>query len=403
MYSIEKTLVTENRTTTTIADGTYIVKDLVLRWDDVLVILTDTDREGNFALTLTNYPELSNYTGTLEEFILNMDLAIYTPQPYVHAEARSYVQTHDVLRENWIVKGANVTDHIDTIDDATIVKKDLLLRKDGVNYLDNSHLLVSVNGLVHPVSIGNEGIYVLGGMRNFNALKQTDLTFIDFSKVGGLTYLPIDDTSILKGNLGETLYTDGVNIKIPPGQENKTLLVCIAGHLLLLSEVVYYVDKDIIKIELNKLNLELIVLENYKALGLESLVGGTAKVIKPSTFRRDENILKVLNQLNTFIVAVDTPKLMKEVKCLASEHLAGIYSTSKPIHGIAHYSDYHIADYIQEEQDGRFCIKVPLKDMERYFFNVTDWEEQNIIDLTHKKIDVTCLPYLYVTDLYKLN
>lgn len=403
MYSIEKTLVTENRTTTTIADGTYIVKDLVLRWDDVLVILTDTDREGNFALTLTNYPELRNYTGTLEEFILNMDLAIYTPTAYVHSEARSYVETHDVWRENWTVKGANVTDHIDTIDDPTIDKKDLLLRKDGVVYLDNSHLLVSVNGLIHPVSIGSEGIYVLGGMRNFNAIKQTDITFIDFSKVGNVTYLPIDDTSILKGNLGESLYTDGVNIKLPPGQENKTLLVCIAGHLLLLSDVVSYIDKDIIKVELNKLDLELKVLENYKALGLESLVDEIAIAIKPSNFRRDENILKVLNQLNTFIVAIDTPKLMKEVKCLASERLAGIYSTSKSIHGIVHYSDYRIADYLQEEQDGRFCIKVPLNDMERYFFETTDWEKQNIIDLTHKKLDVNYLPYLYVTDLYKLN
>lgn len=401
MYVLEKVLVRDYRTSRFITTVNETVKELVVKWDEVSLILSNYSLIEQYILKISDYPELVNYNGTVLQFVQNLPLSTYTPTVYDPKIAKAYVETHDVWDSGWNAVAANALANISTLDDPTVQKDDILLRQSGIDYPTiGSNALVSVNGLIHPVTADANGVYVLGAIKNTIANDRSDMTWLNFSKVGGVTYLPIDETTVRKPIDESSLYGNGAYISIPTGFENHTLMVCICGHLHLLSDILSYFDTLVVRIQLDDLGLEDIIMEHHGALGLSELVDPITGAIHPGKFRKDETIRKILYQLNTFIVAVATPSLFKEVRQLAYDGLPGSYTSSTPLHGIVHYSNYLTGDYLQFLEDGIYSIKVKHRYRNNYRHRSTDWERQMVADGSRESIAGTQPPFLYLTDLY---
>lgn len=396
MFQIKNIIAQSNRTVRHLVEVDGTLKDLLEEWDKITLILSSTVMVQDYVFYIHDHPELKDNTGTLSALVDSINLNTYTPQVYEGSTDKIYAQWYDVWEDGYSVVAANSLFHIDTLGDESVSKPDMLLRHDGRDYAEVAKTSVfTVNGLCHPATADSNGIYLLGGGTNATALGESMVGMLDMSGIGELAYINIDEESIVYTTEDTNIYNDGLYLRIPEMHINKPICVVIAGHIHFLDGSYKFIDRDIIKFDISRMNLEAIVLEHHTQLGLSALVEEDMNALRVSRFRHNEMMKVLLNQASTFMLVIDNPGIYKEIKTIARTSLPGVFTSLSPITGLVSLSSNKIAEYLQFYEDGVYVIKTMPHLLKNYQFNNTDWERGDVIN---KAVD-TILPYRQPTAL----
>lgn len=226
----------------------------------------------------------------------------------------------------------------------------------------HTHSLITVNGYLLPTDADkiNNLAYVKSGADMLRSGNRNQMGMISFYNIGELTKIPIKDDMIASS--GDTSLFDKLYVKTNHNLDNKSIIFVMCGYMIPeTKKIMYRVNEDTICIEMDKVRLVERYTEARKWMDLSSLEIDSSPTM-PSVFNiyelyNNETIRKLLTLPQSFVVLVDTPRLIYNRIYLRQGKLPGIYTTyHKPGYPLV-LGDGRLAEYWYVEEDGHYSVR----------------------------------------------
>lgn len=375
MYKVENIFVRVGRIVSDLDVTEDKVKDLLKRYSSIRVVLSNPSLDTLVVGELQDNQYAADYAGTLAEMVRTGNISRLDLKVYDETEFTQVLFKEDLWEAGYDIEPVDILGLSDDEDPASW--PDLKITGDFKGNLDLSkNNLLSVNGLIHPLSTDEEGSYALGANTNILANESIEMSLLRFKDVGNITLHSVSCGDRVNPHTQGDIYQNGIYVKLNADTRNKVIGLVFLGHLHLLDGVYEHFNDDVLHISLKKLDLETKIINHHAALGMKDvgryLRGGLGRV----DLRNPSLIDYVMNNRNTFLFTLDIPLMYRQERVVTDEGLPCVYSSGQPLSGIAQYADNLMAEYRQEHQDGLYCLQVPERPSTRMLFKTTDYATQ---------------------------
>lgn len=249
------------------------------------------------------------------------------------------------------IKATNITQHPDHINLVTDTR-DLLLTREGVDYNHfNKHMLVSVNGIIHPISTGPYGVYILNGATTWERMQCFDVGLLSFEHVSQLQRIPITSDMIYHPNQSQCFYKEALYIQSEHTFKNHTVALVIGGYLHFLDDTYTLLSDHTLKIDMRRIALINRCLMTAYATDMYDpqtyhVEADTPWVsIDPEKLYTNDSITHLITSPWSFLVLFDTSGLWLSQKDLPATHIYGHYQLNDPIGGYVTNAHGQLVDY----------------------------------------------------------
>lgn len=305
--------------------------------------------------------EFINYEGTLADLFLAIgDRALptidsipkYKTKWAVYGDAFSQGFKVDVVEPGRLPDGKGNRDN----------KTELCItrpRLNAKNMFDYS--LVSLNGYFYPTDHDTNNLYILNGGKSLLRSRRNQIGILSFQNISKITQIPITKSMLSK--LADTgTYADEVVFNLDPIYRDKSVILCLAGHLvfpdqhsfikitdndwlLKMSNLPiierYFESKDFIDYS----NLELTKFSNNEKIDIEE-------------FLSDEVMERYITHEQSFFIVVDTPNLIRTTTYLRHSPLPGMFTTYIEPKSLLFVGRGRTAEYWKTYEDGQWAVNV---------------------------------------------
>ena len=353
----------------------------------VTLVLTHTSISGTFYLDLYSALDtvgLKSTSQTISEWLLwlgNRSLPVSTQEPNLQ---ESIVKYADAWIAGYRIKPVSSN----ASPDAQLPraeKRDLLLTKTNVPYVDNwEYLLAVVNGYVHRVGGSSHGFYVIdGGMTGYIANNNL-IGLLSFKDVGKIKTHQITHDMLHKVRVDQR-YSDYVHVKLPYSTVNKTVLLVVGGYLHVLDNTYRQLSPTLLRINVNKLNLVERIYESRDKIDLSSLNIDFAPH-KPDQYAveeilSDETVVGYLTLPQSFLIIVDKQNFFVRKHALETARLPGRFIGPAPIRPLPIMSYLGgLVNYHPINDDGRVVYAGYSNQKPNYLYQTQQWLDQHSVD-----------------------
>lgn len=97
------------------------------------------------------------------------------------------------------------------------------------------HCLVSLNGYFYPTDYDANNLYILNGGKSLLRSRRNQIGILSFQDVAKIEQLPVTKDMISKMGV-DGKYANEVVFSIDPKYQNKSVILCLAGHLVFPNE-----------------------------------------------------------------------------------------------------------------------------------------------------------------------
>ncbi len=259
---------------------------------------------------------------------------------------------------------------------------DLLLTKDG--YSGQSLLgkfVVTVNGMLHNVGFGRDGVIAYGGARTIDVSHCNTVGLLSFEEVGKIETVHFDEGKILGGQLRSEIF-----LKLGKSLRGKSLLLSIGGYLHVCDASHAIIDQDsgVVRINTPLLDIQRRMMRSLTRIDLSSLGLSAFKLSENAVVRSEalNNIMlrKYLTLPQSFAIIVDTPHLYAKRNLLAKLPIAGYcessYEPTQPL--IDNYG--HLLEYWKGGSGKQWAIISNPREYYRHeLYHTGDTQNQTFI------------------------
>lgn len=263
-------------------------------------------------------------------------------------------------------------------------KQDYLLTKKGIDYkhfCDTS--LVSVNGFIHPLVYGQEGIYIHYGYKTSLKAKEININALCFEHLGKIRTVDISSENLIKPN-EDTDQTRQFYLKFEEENFlNKQIALVLGGYLHFVrpsKKMVTKTAKNVLKVDGEVFRYRRRIKEICKFLDFDKRLGMT-KYDDGRWNNREIESLETLKSLldlpQTFLVVFETesPLIFKERLLHPANYPRRYFSQTRP-EGLIRLGDgRYPACLIKDDKNG-FVISTPLNLTYRSFDDESETDNE---------------------------
>ena len=235
--------------------------------------------------------------------------------------------------------------YINPASDANSLGKDLRLSRDNTDYsLLVGKVLVSINGVVHPLILNDFGMYAKGGYDALHGSTIRDINLINFENIGGYVVERLPRSKMYKMDKGSVKWYDNCCFDLGYDVTNKVFGVVLDGYLHLLDGVIEIVGKTQIKVDWRKVPLlDRAIKIKGKTPWLTTV--RNKELVSESDVTSNEWIEDIVSSMFTFLMVFNRPDITKSITPLISKGLPGVYEYPHDLTGVAFTGDGETFSY----------------------------------------------------------
>jgi len=313
----------------------------------------------------------------------NQTLPTTTAKPNLEPMLAKY---NEVFRAGYSVTPTDINRHPDSnIPKAD--RRDLLLRKPGVDYMSNApYLLASVNGMIHRVIGSTYGFYIPNGWQSATIANHNRAGLISFRELGPLTTIKITPNMVYKTRPDQE-YRNFAYVRLPESVEGKTVLLVLGGYLHALDGLYSLINERTLKIDFNNLLFPDRIYDSINRIDLSSLeLDGKPNNDKHYAIKdlyADEKLLAYLTLPQSFIVIVNSPNVYVQKHAVGLTRLPGRFVVRQPLKPFPLFSALgRCYDYLSFPKDERIVLACDENRKIRYNFATGTWKREASLDNT---------------------
>lgn len=246
-------------------------------------------------------------------------------------------------------------------------KKDYLLTKAGIDYKHFCETsLVAINGFIHSVAYGQEGIYIPGGFGSALNAKDINVNALCFERLGKLRIVDIGVENLIEP-VEHADHTRQFYLKFEEENFiNKQIALVLGGYLHFVSpshHVVTKTAKNVLRIDAEAFRYRRRIKEIVKAIDQERLLGmeryddgrwSNKEIVSLDTLH------SLLELPQTFLVVFETegPLIFKE-RLLHPANYPKRYFSQERLKGLIRMGDGRYPAYMIKDDKNGFVISTP--------------------------------------------
>ena len=360
-----------------------LVKRLFSVYRDLYLTLTNPFIDGDVFVRLKDLKdEFYNYSGTLSDLFAEIGNRALPTVEKIPKYKTSWALFADAFAQGYKV---DVNEPGKKPDSTGLneVKTELTISKPLFNPKKMfDHCLVSVNGFFYPTDHDSKNFYVLGAGTSLLKSRRNQVGILSFQDIGKIEQIPIKESMLSK--LDDTVELNReVIISLDPKYQNKSIILCLAGYLIFPN------DSNFRKISDNEWLLrtaDIPIIErffesknyvDYTSLELTKFNNNPDK-IDVEEFLSDYVLNKYLTHKQSFIVAVDTPYLVRTKTYLRHSKLPGMFTAySEPL-SLLFVGRGRTAEYWKTYEDGHWAVNVVNSYMPNRTFNSVNEKNREV-------------------------
>ena len=224
------------------------------------------------------------------------------------------------------------------------------------------HCLVSLNGYFYPTDYDANNLYILNGGKSLLRSRRNQIGILSFQDVAKIEQLPVTKDMISKMGV-DGKYANEVVFSIDPKYQNKSVILCLAGHLVFPNEHNFkkIADNDWL-LSMSDLPIIERYFESknyidYSSLGLTVFPDNPNK-INVEEFLSDEVLEKYITHEQSFFIVVDTPNLIRNHNYIRGSKLPGMFTAYEEPKSLLFVGRGRTAEYWKTYEDGQWAVNV---------------------------------------------
>ena len=283
---------------------------------------------------------------TLQEWIthcndnsINLDTTS-TPFNFSSLERISSYSAYDI---GFSVMRAN--GYINPDSEGNKVGLDLRLTRDNTDYSKFvGNVLISVNGIINPIVINDNGLYLKGGHTALHGGFIKDLNMINFQALGGYTIQNLPTMSQYRMDGGSVKTYENCCFNLNYDVTGKVFGIVIDGYLHLLDDVVEVIGNRQIRINWNKVPL---LRRAIKAMGKTPYPSTVRNIelVNESHVTTNEWVQDIIASPFTYLLVFNRPDITKSITPLISKGLPGVYEYPHDLTGAVFSGEGEVWSY----------------------------------------------------------
>lgn len=306
--------------------------------------------------------EFINYEGTLADLFIEIDnralptvdtIPKYKTKWAIYADAYSQGFKVDITEPGRAPDGKTLRDN----------KTELCITRPRLNAKNMyEHCLVSLNGYFYPTDHDDSSLYILNGGKSLLKSRRNQIGILSFQDIAKIEIVPVTNGMISKmNNTGS--YSDEVIFSLDPKYENKSVILCLAGHLVFPNSQSFFKigDNDwllgVSDLPIIERYFESKKFIDYTNLGLTQFTDNPDK-IDVEEFLSDEVLEKYFTHEQSFFIIVDTPNLIKTYNHLRHSKLPGMFTAYEEPTSLLFVGRGRSAEYWKTYEDGHWAVNV---------------------------------------------
>lgn len=332
--------------------------------------------------------EFGNYNDTLTNLLIELDDRVLPTVDNVPTLGIKYVKYSDAVKAEYKIDTCLIgqtTPSNYPAEDLNDLKLSRPSYETDLSLL-HSHCLLSVNGFVHYTANDANFAYVKDGAATMRKSNQNHLGITSFLSIGSLTKIPVIENMVAKQSVDST-YRERIYIDIPDTYdiENKSVFLILGGYIVFPKNNVFWQTGDR-RFALNINNIPYLerLFESMNFMNLTSL-DLSQNPASPNAFDldevwSDETLLKYLTLSQTFIVAVDSERLVFRKLYLRNSNLPGMFTSYQdPVYPLF-VGHGRLAEYWKVREDNHWSVNVVDSFLRNYVISYQKEEDLNIVN-----------------------
>lgn len=359
-------------------------RSLYMDYATVILRLLNTVDNKTGDIIITNHRNLTNnHELTVTQWLAGLGNTALPVEEGIYK-----VSSHSILHRDTILADYNIDRIHPTIhpevDLPLSEKTDLLITRDTTNYeYLAKHVLVSVNGYLHPSYYRTNGLGVTGGGRTNDVSNNNACSLTSFEDIGEITIIPLTKDMLYKLHPDERM-SQTVGVKLPNNVDDKSIMVSIGGYLHVGDNVIHVTGEDTVCLSLSGLNLIQRFYESRKHIDLSSLTpylqNETNGLITLESFHSDAFMEAYLTIDQSFIILVDTDDLKVTRHFLEHDKIPGTYLSEREPTGLIMSKKNTISEYWAQHEDGMWVLTINHPYDTRYQFETAEWHDNPMVN-----------------------
>lgn len=353
-----------------------VVKNIFEIYYQVYLTIYNTVLDVNIYVDMnTLRSEFSNYDNTLSVLLIELENRTLDTVESIPSTNVKYVKYSDAIRANYkielTVAGQVLPDNYPISD-----MKDIEIKRPNYDTdmsLLHDYCLITVNGFVHNTDTDGTRAYVYDAVKTLNKSRSNHIGILSFLDVGSLdkikinkdNILPLDETSSLK---------DKIYFSVEEDLNNKSYILILGGYMIFPDENIFWRSGEhTFALNLNLLPYVERIYESNYYIDLSDLELTTNPIndtmINTDELWSDEVIKKYMTLTQSFLVLVDTDKLINRKISLRSCNLPGLFTSYiDPTYPL--FVNYgKIAEYWKVLEDGHWSVSVQDSFLKNYILS----------------------------------
>jgi len=336
MYLITASFARSKREWLSVNLGDMKLSEVLTAYEEIHITL---DKDGELInwrpITSTFYKTMYASAYTLTEWIahcndnnINLDTTS-TPFSFDLLESISCYSGYDV---GFSAARANAYIHPDS--EGNLVGHDIRLTRPNTDYSKFvGNVLVSVNGLINPLVINDNGIFAKGGHDALHGEFIHDLSMVTFEKLGGFSIQNLPTMSMYRMEGGSVKTHDNNCYNMGYDVTDKVFGIVVDGYLHLLDDVIEIVGKQ--QLRVNWRNVPLL----DRAIAAAGKTPFASKVrnrelVSEADVTSNEWVEDIIMSPFTYLLVFNRPDITKSSTQLISKKLPGVYEYPTDLTGM---------------------------------------------------------------------
>jgi len=330
---------------------TMTLSDIIAQYENVVFKLSNPLSAVPIVFTLAkNIGNLKPVTLTFSNWLLSANI---TTEGIDYSFTTTYANFSDALQSQYQITAVHPT-YDPSIDVPDIDKTDLLLTRNGIDYLDMAkHCLFSLNGFFHFSEGSINGVYLRHARQSFLKSNDNHVGIFSFADVGEIITLPITADMLFTDDPAASYYK-GVKINTGLDTDNYTIFVVIGGYLHV-QDASYKVEGDgVISLDLRRLPLKERLVDSSRNLYIPILDPiFFNNTLVESMFRANTFITNYLTSSQSFVVAVKSNSIYSIKDKMPEPLTPGVYDAKYQHLGLLRNKWFKVLEYWRLSQIDR--------------------------------------------------
>lgn len=341
----------------------YLVYDLFKNFRKLYLTLSSPYLKENINVDLEIFrSEYGNYDKTLKDLFNEIGNRSLQTTSYIPLYETKYAQFSDVFSQGYKVE-VNVPGQPPDERSKRDEKTELCIKRDRTNPKTIfEHCLVTLNGYFYPTDYDKNYTYVLNGGKSLLRSRRNQIGILSFQDICKIKQIPLT-VDLIEKTKEDIPYFNEVIIKIKENIKNKSIILCLAGHLVFPDEHVF---KQINDTDWYLKMSGLPIIEryfeskdyiDYSRLNLTQYPQNP-DLISVEEFMSDKVMEKYITHEQSFIIILDTPNLIRNPLHVRHSKLPGVFTTYEEPNSLLFVGRGRTAEYWKVYEDGYWDMTV---------------------------------------------